>query len=307
MAAVTAKARELGTGKRVLLYVLLCILAVTMILPLLWMLSTSIKQPGLPASSFFPGQPTGEHYVKLFNALPFGRFYFNSILVVLVVTFGQLFTSALAGYAFARLQFPGRDVIFFSYLATMMIPAAVTMVPQFLILTRMPVLLNALFNTTYFTSDVFLLGQWYAGKPLGIDSYFALIVPMLFSPFGTFLLRQFFLSIPKELDEAAMIDGCGRFGIFRNIIVPMSKPALATLGIFVFMGTFKDFMWPLIMTNNMDMKTLPVGLANFQNLYRMDWSLLMAGSVMMTIPMVIIFLICQKWFVSGIQLGAVKG
>jgi len=304
---VTAKARELETGRRVLLYVVLCALAVTMILPLLWMLSTSVKQPGVPASSFFPGQPTAENYVKLFTALPFGRFYFNSILVVLVVTFGQLFTSALAGYAFARLRFPGRDVIFFGYLATMMIPAAVTMVPQFLILTRMPVLLNALLNTTYFTDDVFLIGQWYAGKPLGIDSYFALIVPMLFSPFGTFLLRQFFLSIPRELDEAAMIDGCGRFGIFRHIIVPMSKPALATLGIFVFMGTFKDFMWPLIMTNNMAMKTLPVGLANFQNLYRTDWSLLMAGSVMMTIPMVIIFLICQKWFVSGIQLGAVKG
>ena len=304
---MTANARELGTGKRVLLYALLCVLAVTMILPLLWMLSTSVKQPGVPASSFFPGQPTSEHYVKLFTALPLGRFYLNSVFVVLVVTFGQLFTSALAGYAFARLRFPGRDVIFFGYLATMMIPAAVTMVPQFLILTRMPVWLNALFNTTYFTDDVFFLGQWYAGKPLGIDSYFALIVPMLFSPFGTFLLRQFFLSIPKELDEAAMIDGCGRFGIFRHIVVPMSKPALATLGIFVFMGAFKDFMWPLIMTNNMEMKTLPVGLANFQNLYRMDWSLLMAGSVMMTIPMVIIFIICQKWFVSGIQLGAVKG
>lgn len=304
---MSTTARELGTGKRVLLYVVLCALAITMILPLVWMVSTSLKQPGVPASNFLPGQPTAENYKKLFTLLPFGRFYINSIIVVLVVTFGQLFTSALAGYAFARLRFPGRDVIFFCYLATMMIPAAVTMVPQFLILTRMPVLLNALFNTTYFTDDVFLIGLWYAGKPLGIDSYFALIVPMLFSPFGTFLLRQFFLSIPKELDEAAMIDGCGRFGIFRHIVVPMSKPALATLGIFVFMGTFKDFMWPLIMTNNMEMKTLPVGLANFQNLYRIDWSLLMAGSVMMTIPMVIVFMICQKWFVSGIHLGAVKG
>ena len=283
MATVTTMTQQLGPGRKLFLYILLSLLAATMILPLLWMVSTSLKQPGVPVSNFFPGQPTAKNYENLFKLLPFGRFYINSIIVVIVVTFGQLFTSALAGYAFARLKFPCRDVIFFAYLATMMIPTAVTMVPQFLILSGLPVALNNLFGTTYFSDDIFFLGHWYAGKPQGIDSYFALIAPMLFSPFGTFLLRQFFLSIPKELDEAAMIDGCGKFGIFRTIIVPMSKPALATLGIFAFMGTWKDFMWPLIMTNNMEMKTLPVALANFQNLYRTDWALLMAGSVMMTL------------------------
>ncbi len=208
------------------LYVLLSLLAVTTIMPLVWMVSTSLKEPNVPVTNFLPGKPTLENYAKVFEAIPFGRYYLNSILVSVIITFGQVFTSALAAFAFARLEFPGRNKIFFAYLATMMIPAAVTMVPLFMLLTKLPIGLNMIFGTTYFSDQLYFLGQFfpdkfYAGVPAGIDSYFVLIVPMLFSPYGTFLLRQFFLNIPKELDEAALIDGCSRFMIFRRIILPI--------------------------------------------------------------------------------------
>jgi multiple sugar transport system permease protein len=181
------------------------------------------------------------------------------------------------------------------------------MVPLFMMLTKMPLALNFLFSTTFFTDETYFLGHWYAGVRIGLDSYFVLIVPLLFSSYGTFLLRQFFLNIPKELDEAAMIDGCNRWQIFRLIIIPISKPALATLATFTFMNCWRDFMWPLIMTNSQQMRTLPVGLSAFMTDYTTDWPLMMAAAMMMVIPMIIIFVLCQKWFVSGIQLGSVKG
>jgi multiple sugar transport system permease protein len=294
--------------KRLLLYGLLLFLAVSMITPLIWMLSTSLKPPGVPQSDFWPGSnPTLQNYARVFDEVPFGRYYFNSLFIALVVMFGQLLTSSLAGYAFARLEFPGRNKLFFAYLATMMIPGAVMMVPRFMMLTRAPIYLNELFDTTYFTNEQYFLGRWFAGVPIGVDSYFVLIVPMLFSPYGTFLLRQFFLGIPKELDEAAMIDGCSRFQIFRWIIVPLSKPALATLAVFTFMGSWRNFLWPLIMTNSQPMKTLPVGLADFQGQYQTDWPVLMAGAMLSIIPMILVFVFCQRFFVKGIQLGAVKG
>lgn len=293
--------------KTVILYVMLTALAVTTVAPLLWMVSASLKRPGVPQTDFLPGVPTGQNYVKVFEEVPYTRYYINSVLIALIVTFGQVFTSALAAYAFARLEFPGRNKIFFAYLATMMVPRAVTMVPLFMLLTKMPLGLNWMFATTYFTDEIYFLGRWFTGVPVGLDSYFVLIVPMLFSPYGTFLLRQFFLNIPKELDEAAKIDGCSLLQIFRLIIVPISKPALATLATFTFMNSWRNFLWPLIMTSSKDMRTLPVGLAAFMGDYTTDWSLMMAGAMMMIIPMIIVFVLCQKWFVHGIQLGAVKG
>jgi multiple sugar transport system permease protein len=293
--------------RRAAVLALLLLFSVSTVAPLFWMLSTSLKQPSVPYTNFWPGIPTLANYTKVFEVIPFGRFYINSVLVAVIVTFGQVFTSALAGYAFARLEFPGRNKIFLAYLATMMIPQAVTMVPQFMLLTQLPEWLNHTFRTTYFSDEQYFLGKWFAGAAIGVDSYFVLIVPMLFSPYGTFLLRQFFLGIPKELDEAAMIDGCGRFQIFRLIILPLSKPALATLATFTFMGAWRNFLWPLIMTNSMEMKTLPVGLAAFMGTYNADWRVMMAGAMMMIIPMIFVFLLCQKWFVEGIQIGAVKG
>ena len=302
-----AKYDNLGAVKTTAIYVALSLLAASTVVPLLWMVSTSVKQPDVPYTDFLPGAPTLRHYAEALQTTPFARYYLNSIIIALVVTAGQLSTSAMAGYAFARLDFPGRDKIFFAYLATMMIPSAVTMVPLFMILTRAPIYLNNWLGTDYFTSEQFFLGRWFAGVPLGADSYFALIAPLLFSPFGTFLLRQFFIAIPKSLDEAAMLDGCGPFRTFTSVILPLSKPALATLAIFTFMGAWGNFLWPLIMVNADSMKPLPVGLAGFIGEYATNWPLLMSGATMMLVPMVLVFFFCQRFFVSGIQLGAVKG
>lgn len=288
-------------------YLILGTVALSMLMPLLWMVSTSLKRPEVSERDFLPGNPTVDNYVNTVKKLPFARFYINSALVAVTVTFGQVLTSALAAYAFARLNFPGRNKIFLAYLATMMVPQAVTMVPLFVLLTKAPIYLDLLFRTEYFGSEVFFLGKWFAGVPVGIDSYFVLIAPALFSAYGTFLLRQFFLGIPRELEEAAEIDGCSLFQIFRRIIIPLSKPALATLAAFTFMNNWRSFMWPLIMTNSLELRTLPVGLASFLGMYQTEWPLLMAGSMMMLGPMIIVFVVCQRWFVSGIQLGAVKG
>jgi multiple sugar transport system permease protein len=211
--------------------------------------------------------------------MPFARFYFNSLFVGTVVTIGQVLTSAMAAYAFARLNFPFRDKLFFGYLATMMIPGSVTMIPVFILFK--------------------LLGL--------VDTYSALILPGFFSAYGTFMLRQFFMSIPKELEEAAKLDGCSLWGIFINVILPLSKPGLATLTTFTFMGSWGNFMWPMIVTNSEEIKTLPIGLLSFQGMYNTDWTLLMAGSLIVLIPVIIVFLLGQRHFVEGIQMGAIKG
>ena len=290
-----------------LVVVVLAVVGMSMLMPLFWMVSTSLKRPEVPVAQFLPGAPTLKNYVEVFRSVPFGRFFFNSLLVAGIVTVGQVATSALAAFAFARLRFRGRDAIFLSYLGTMMIPTAVTMVPLFMMFYHVPRQLNAWFGTTWFTDETFFLGRWYAGVPLGVDSYTALIAPALFSAYGTFMLRQFFLTIPRELEDAAQIDGCSLMQIFRWVAVPLSKPALATLAVFTFMNNWRNFLWPLVMTNARDMQTLPIGLAGFMDMHGAEWPQLMAGAVIMLLPMIAVFLLCQRWFISGIQLGAVKG
>ncbi len=246
-----------------------------------------------------------ENYPKAWTAYPFVSFwraYANSLGVALLVTLGQVLTSSLAAYAFARLVFPGRDLLFFGYLATMMVPGAVTMIPTFVLLKAMPEVANAIFGTDYFSRE-FILG----GRVLGIDSYFALIVPRLFSAYGTFMLRQFFLGIPKSLEEAARIDGCGTFGIYRHIVMPLSKPALATLTIFTFMWAWGDFLWPLIVVNTDEIKPLPLLLASFQGQYAAQTHLLVAASLTVLAPMLFVFVLGQRYFIEGIKLGGVKG
>jgi multiple sugar transport system permease protein len=277
--------------RKLLTYLILGGVGLFMLFPFAWMLSTSLKSPGdvfksfdNPVEALIPPTIQPGNYGKVYEVTRamgggFGRWYFNSILVAVVVTLGQVATSACAAYAFSRLKFPGRDKLFLSYLATMMIPGAVTMIPNFILM-----------------------------RTLGaLDSYFALTVPVMFSAYGTFMLRQFFMSIPRDLEEAATIDGCGLFRIFTTIVLPLSKPALATLTIFTFMGNWQSLLWPLIMVSQDAMKTLPLGLQSFQGLYSTQWTLLMAGSMMMILPMIIVFIIGQKWFISGIQLGALKG
>jgi multiple sugar transport system permease protein len=277
--------------KKLVTYLVLVGVGLFMLLPLVWMLSSSLKPPGEvfriyrnPLQALVPRPAQPENYGKVYEVTHnmgggFARWYLNSILVAVVVTLGQVSTSACAAYAFARLRFPGRDKLFLSYLGTMMVPGAVTMIPNFILMRK--------------------LGA--------VDSYFALMVPPMFSAYGTFMLRQFFMGIPRDLEEAATIDGCGSLRIFTTIVLPLSKPALATLAIFTFMGNWQSFYWPLIVVTQDSMKTLPLGLLSFLGLYSAQWNLLMAGALMMILPMIVVFVIGQKWFISGIQLGALKG
>jgi multiple sugar transport system permease protein len=244
----------------------------------------------------------------------FGRAFINSLLVCTLITLGQVFTSSLAAYAFARLEFPGRDKLFLAYLATMMVPGAVTMIPLFVILKSLPTLLNFIFHTDWFGVQLFVkywlaspVREFYAGRLAGLDSYFALVVPGLFSAYGTFMLRQFFLTIPKDLEDAARIDGCGAWGVYWNVIVPLSKPALAVLAILTFMGAWSDFMWPMVTTSTPEMQTLPVMLQAFMGITETQWELLMAGTLIVLGPVIVVFLIGQRYIIEGIRLGSVKG
>lgn len=264
------------------LYLGLILVSVTTAYPLLWMVAVSLQAPGAELSGFrvlLPSSVTLESYRVVFLETGFLRAFLNSVFVTVGVTAGQVFTSSLAAYAFARMRFFGRDRIFLGYLATMMVPGAVTMIPVFLILRSF---------------------GW-------VDSYLALIVPSMFSAYGTFLLRQFFLSLPRDLEVAAMVDGCTSWGIYCNVILPLSRNALLTLTILTFMGTWKGLLWPLIVTHSADLYTLPLALTKFNEMNVVQWSLLMAGAVIMTLPLLILFLFTQRCFTRGILLGAVKG
>jgi multiple sugar transport system permease protein len=280
--------RKNKATKKALIYLFLALGGVTMILPFIWMISTSLKSYNsvfifnLKDIQWIPNPVYWANYIDVWKVVPFARFYVNSIFVCVCVTFGQVATSALAAYAFARLKFPGRDKLFFAYLATMMIPGSVTMIPVF-----------ALMRTF----------GW-------IDSYKALIIPSIFTAYGTFLLRQFFMTLPRDLEDAAKIDGCSMWGIFWRVILPLSNTALATLTIFVSLGNWVSFMWPLLVTNSIEKRTLPIGLAYFQELYQYaqpDWGLLMAGSLITMVPIIIIFLFNQRFFIEGIKLTGMKG
>ena len=244
----------------------------------------------------------------------FGRAYVNSLLVAILITIGQVFTSSLAAYAFSRLEFPGRNKLFLGYLATMMIPGAVTMIPLFVILKGLPKIGNLLLGTDWFSSQMFVqwwlaspVREFYAGKVIGLDSYFALIAPGLFSAYGTFMLRQFFMSIPRDLEDAARIDGCGTWGVYWRVVMPLSKPALATLGILTFMGAWRSFLWPMVVHSSPQMQTLPVMLQAFMGITGTQWELMMAGTLIVMAPMILVFLLGQRFFVRGIRLGALKG
>lgn len=268
-------------SKSLLKHIVIYALAFITLAPFVWMILTSLKDMSeifVYPPQWLPDEWRFDNYKKAFEAAPFGRYYFNSIFVAITVTVGQLITCSMAAFAFARLQFKGRNILFYLFLGTMMIPYNVTMIPSFLVL--------------------YWLG-W-------IDTYYALIVPGLASAFGTFLLRQFFITIPKELEEAAYIDGATKLQVLRRIIVPLAKPALATLAVFTFMGVFNDFIWALIVINSEDMQTVQLGLAIFRDRYLTQWDLLMAGSVTAVLPILIVFFFAQKYFIQGITLSGLK-
>ena len=265
---------------RLALHAVLILGTIIMVAPFLLMLLVSL----LPLTAFMSRDfsldaLTLENYFETFRVVPFGRYYFNSIFVTVTVTIGRVLISSLAAFAFARLRFRGRDAIFLFYLATLMIPFPVTLIPNFLIVKNL---------------------GWY-------DTYWALIVPGLFSVFSVFLLRQYYRSLPLDLDEAARIDGASSLRIWWQVIVPLSGPVLATLAIFDFQGVWNDFLWPLVVTTSDEMRTLPVGLAAFVGQYSTAWNLLMAGAVIALLPVLLIYMLAQNWFVKGITLSGMGG
>ena len=257
------------------------LLALTMLLPFLWMLMTSFMNEleiYSPTPKFWPEHFLWSNYKEALTMLPFGRFFLNTLIISVAVVAGQLLICSMAAFSFSRLRYRGRDKIFTLYLSTMMIPGIVTLIPAYLIV------------------DSF---HW-------LNTYWALIVPFLTSVWGIFLLRQFFLTLPVELEEAARIDGASTWRIYWNITLPLSKPALATLAIFSFMGMWKEFLWPLIVTNRMDMRPVEVGIALFHSIYSTNWPYQMAAAVVVMMPILLIFFFAQRYFVKGIALTGLK-
>jgi multiple sugar transport system permease protein len=256
--------------------------AITMVIPFLWMLHTS-TMPTYEAYKYppvlIPSRRAWENYPLALAMLPFGRLYLNSLFVAGSITIAQLITCSLGAFAFARIRFPGREALFLLYLATMMVPFEVTLIPNFILIRQL---------------------GW-------IDSYAALIVPFIFSAYGTFLLRQYFLGIPRDLDDAAKMDGASYFTIYRRIYLPLSGPALATLGVFVFLFFWNSLFWPLVVTNSMEMRTVPYGLAMFVGREIVQWNLMMAATTVAVVPTLIVFLLAQRYFVQGITLTGIKG
>lgn len=255
-----------------------------MITPFVWAIVTSLQPRGallqLPPQ-LIPEDPNLASYTTVVKRFPFVRVFLNSVFVAVSTTAGQLVVCSMAGYAFARLWFRGRDALFAVYLATLMVPFAVVITPLFIIVTRL---------------------GWG-------DSFTGLIVPGIFSAFGTFFMRQFFLSIPRELEEAATIDGAGTLGTFFRIVIPLTGPALATLAVLSFMGSWNSFLWPLLIINDRDLMTLPIALSTLQGLYpgQTQWNIVMAGTVLATIPTILVFLVAQRWVIEGVAGSGVKG
>lgn len=269
---------------RIIAYTILILGAISMLVPFLWMLATSLmssQQIYAFPPQLIPNPARWQNYPEALNSVPLVRFFWNSLIVATLTTAGQLVTASMAGYAFARLKFPFRNTLFFLFLATMMIPPQVNIVPLFILMSKM---------------------GW-------IDSFYALIIPGLFGAFGIFLLRQFFMGFPNELEQAARLDGCNPWQIYWYIALPTALPALATLGIFSFITSWNSFLWPLIVTHSETMRTLPVGLAAFKGAFRENtqWGPLMAAGVISVVPALLVFLAGQKYFIKGLMAGSLKG
>ncbi len=274
--------RRRKTWTTIISYVILIILMVVTLLPIVWMILTSFKSEA--EVSQFPPQilPQAWHvdnFAQAWNFAPFGQYLINTLLIAGSITLIQTITCSLAAYAFARLRFRFRDALFLLYLATLMVPSQVTVIPLFILMRNL---------------------NW-------IDTYHGLIIPQAFSAFGTFLLRQFFLTIPFELEDSARIDGASRLRCFLQIVVPLSGTALATLAVFIFLYHWNNLLWPLIMANSDATFPIAVGLRNFQGQFANAWNLLMAAATLATIPVIALYLFTQRWFVKGIVVSGFGG
>lgn len=262
------------------LHVIVIVGALLMFFPFFWTIITSIT-PGASLSAtpaLIPSNPSLDAYVQLFAEKPFARVIANSVLLAAITTAVQLFTSSTAGYAFSRLPFRGQTAVFAVYLATMMIPIQVLIVPLFVEL-----------------------------KTFGLlNTYLGALLPTFASAFGIFLLRQAINQVPRELDEAATIDGAGHFRIFFSIVLPNIRPALATLVVFAFMGSWNSFLWPLVVLRSPELQTLPIALAGLQGQYISEWDVIMAGSVVSVIPMLALYIFAQKYVIQGVASSGIK-
>lgn len=267
--------------RKIVALLIVTFLGLLAFIPLYWMVVTAIKPPALTLRfppEIFPSNPTMRNFNDLFKHPYLMRWTINSLVVAGTVTTVQIFLCALAGYAIAKRQFPGARFFFMVYIASMMIPKQVTLVPLYILVSRFGM----------------------------INTYAALILPSLAAPFGVFLMRQFMLTIPSEIIEAARIDGASELKTFFKVIIPISKPALAVLGIFTFVGEWNDFLWPLIVTNTARMRTLQAGLALLQEEVPLQHAFLMAGATYAAIPMIVVFILFSKYFLKGITVGSIK-
>jgi multiple sugar transport system permease protein len=277
----SAPKARLGMGS-IISHTFLIIFSLIVLFPFLWMLDTALKPDAdvfLFPPTLIPNPIQWQNFAAVWTYLPFGRFIINSLIVAGIGTILVLITSSLAAYAFARLRFFGRETIFVAYLGTLIVPQAVLVIPEFLLIRYL---------------------GW-------VNSYQALILPGAFTAFGTFLLRQFFRTIPVELEESALIDGASRLRILWSIILPLSRAALGVLGLFTFIGFWNNFLWPLIVVNTTDMATIPLGLQMFQGQHGTEWSYMMAGATISVMPGIILVILLQRYLVEGITLTGLGG
>ena len=272
---------RMSSQTKVLLYIVGAVVTVLMLFPFYWMIVTALRPPGTEADLTFIPQPylAFENFTRAWNERPFTQFTINSTIIAVVGTVLTVFLNALAGFAFAKYRFPGREILFYAVLATMAVPFHITMIPVFVTLARLNL----------------------------VNTYWGVILPGVASAFGIFMIRQYMQSIPDDLLDAARIDGASELGIFFRIIIPLSKPALAVLVIFSFLGRWNDFLLPLLVLISPDMQTLPIGIASFIGEYRADWPAVMAVSLISILPTVVVFLFFQRYFVSGMAISGMKG
>ncbi|HEY0827358.1 MAG TPA: carbohydrate ABC transporter permease [Bacilli bacterium] len=292
-------ARQISSAKytkATLVYIVCGLLALGMVMPFIWSVLTSLKPDNeifqLPIK-WLPSRITFEHYIKAFTTVPFGLYFWNSFYLALMGVLFNLFLGSLSGYAFAKFHFKGKEVYFRILLAAMMIPGIVTMIPTFFVLNHFPLL-----------GGNNVLGDGGFGL---LNSYWAVILPGASGPFAVFFMRQFFVSLPNDMLEMARIEGSGEFRIFWRIYLPLTKPALATLGIFTFQAGWNSFLWPLIVLNDPSKKTIQMGLQAFSYNHKVQYGPMMAAAFVAILPILILFLYLQKYFVQGIAFSGVKG
>ncbi len=278
---VAQRAFKPNVRRGVVLYVTLTAIATCALFPILWAMSGSLKTAGeVTMPTLVPAHPQWSNYRDVFAVMPFWRMFFNSVLYAGCVSIGQVFFCSLAGYAFARLRFRGRDTLFVLYLGTLMVPLTVTVIPQFILM-----------------------------RVAGLtDTPWAMIVPGLFgSAFGTYLMRQFFRTLPDELEEAAILDGCSPWQIYWRVLLPHAKPAVMVLAVLTWVNVWNDFLWPLLMIQRNSIATLTLGLVRMQGEYTARWPVLMAASILILLPLVLVYALAQRAFIRGIAVTGLGG